>query len=69
MGINGNCVICHGSSNGKAIMNAIRLAANLAKNKLNEHLTQELREKQELLRLGQKRQEKVKETTETETLH
>jgi ABC-type iron transport system FetAB permease component len=43
-------------------MNAILLASSLAKNKLNEHLTQELEEKQELLRLGQRRQEKVKET-------
>lgn len=65
LGINGNCVICHGSSNGKAIMNAIRLASNLAKNKLNEHLTQELHEKQELLRLGQKRPEKNKEAAGT----
>ncbi len=60
LGVNGNCVICHGSSGGKAIMNAIRLASNLSKNRLNEHLTQELKEKQELLRLGQKRQEKDK---------
>ena len=60
LGVNGNCVICHGSSGGKAIMNAIRLASNLSKNKLNEHLTQELQEKQEFLRLGQKRQEKDK---------
>lgn len=65
LGINGNCVICHGSSNAKAIMNAILLASNLAMNRLNEHLTQEFREKQELLRLGQKRQEKAKETMET----
>ena len=65
LGINGNCVICHGSSNAKAIMNAILLASNLAMNRLNEHLTQGFREKQELLRLGQKRQEKGKETTET----
>ncbi len=65
LGINGNCVICHGSSNAKAIMNAILLASNLAMNRLNEHLTQEFKEKQELLRLGQKRQEKAKETTET----
>jgi glycerol-3-phosphate acyltransferase PlsX len=62
LGINGNCVISHGHSNAKAIMNAILLASSLAKNKLNEHLTQELEEKQELLRLGQRRQEKVKET-------
>jgi glycerol-3-phosphate acyltransferase PlsX len=54
LGVNGNCVICHGASNAKAIMNAIVLAAGLAKNKLNEHLIQELREKQDLLRLGQR---------------
>jgi len=65
LGVNGNCVICHGSSSGKAIMNAVRLASNLAKNRLNDHLTQELKEKQELLRLGQKRQEKDKEAKET----
>lgn len=54
LGVNGNCVICHGASNGKAIMNAIVLAANLAKNRLNEHLIQELKEKQELLQVGQR---------------
>ncbi|MDO9123615.1 MAG: phosphate--acyl-ACP acyltransferase, partial [Deltaproteobacteria bacterium] len=32
LGVNGNCVICHGASNAKAIMNAIVLAASLAKN-------------------------------------
>lgn len=58
LGINGNCVICHGSSNAKAIMNAILLASNLAKNKLNDHLSQELKEKRDMLRLGQRRQEK-----------
>jgi glycerol-3-phosphate acyltransferase PlsX len=64
LGVNGNCVICHGASNAKAIMNAIVLAASLAKNKLNEHLIQEFREKQDLLRLGQRRPEKVKERVE-----
>jgi glycerol-3-phosphate acyltransferase PlsX len=59
LGINGNCVISHGASNAKAIMNAVLLAANLAKNRLNEHLVQELEEKKALLRLGQKRQEKI----------
>jgi hypothetical protein len=39
-------------------MNAILLASNLAKNRLNEHLIEELKEKQDLLRLGQRRQEK-----------
>jgi len=65
LGINGNCVISHGHSNGKAIMNAILLASSLAKNKLNERMTQEIAEKQELLRLGQRRQEKTKEPTST----
>jgi glycerol-3-phosphate acyltransferase PlsX len=59
LGINGNCVICHGSSNGKAIMNAILLASNLAKNRLNDHFIEELKEKQDMLRLGQKRSEKM----------
>jgi glycerol-3-phosphate acyltransferase PlsX len=65
LGINGNCVISHGHSNAKAIMNAILLASSLAKNKLNEHLTEEIKEKQELLRLGQKRPEKIRETIKT----
>ncbi len=54
IGVNGNCVICHGASNAKAIKNAILLAVNLAKNRLNEHLIQELKEKQDLLQLAQK---------------
>jgi glycerol-3-phosphate acyltransferase PlsX len=59
LGINGNCVICHGVSNAKAIMNAILLASNLAQNRLNEHVIEELKEKQDLFRMGQKRQEKM----------
>ena len=59
LGIDGTCVISHGASNAKAIMNAILLASNLAGNKLNEHLIRELEEKQHLLRLGQQRSEKV----------
>ncbi len=59
LGINGNCVISHGHSNAKAIMNAILLAQSLAKNKLNEHLSLEIKEKQDLLRIGQKRSEKI----------
>jgi fatty acid/phospholipid biosynthesis enzyme len=55
-------VISHGVSNAKAIMNAILLASNLAKNRLNEHLIQEIEEKQHLLHLGQKGQEKINES-------
>ena len=66
LGINGNCVICHGSSNAKAIMNAIRLASDLATKKLNEHLRLELSEKQELLRLGQRMQNRTKSLVKTD---
>jgi glycerol-3-phosphate acyltransferase PlsX len=59
LGIDGNCVISHGASNAKAIMNAILLASDLARNRLNEHLIQELEEKQDILRLGQQRPEKI----------
>jgi glycerol-3-phosphate acyltransferase PlsX len=55
-------VICHGHSNAKAIKNAIVLAQNLAKHKLNEHVIQELNENQDLLRLGQKNSEKTKDS-------
>ena len=58
LGVNGNCVICHGSSNAKAIMNAVQLASNLAENRLNEHVIEMLRNNQDLLRMGQKRSEK-----------
>jgi len=65
LGVNGNCVICHGSSNAKAIMNAILLASNLAKNRLNEHVIEEFKEKQDILCLGQKRQEKPNESVKS----
>ncbi len=65
LGINGNCVICHGSSNAKAIMNAILLASNLAKNRLNEHLIQELKEKQDILRLGQRPSDNTSESVKS----
>jgi glycerol-3-phosphate acyltransferase PlsX len=65
LGINGNCVICHGSSNAKAMMNAVLLASNLAKNRLNDHLIEELKEKQDMLRLGQKRSEKMNGSVES----
>ena len=65
LGVNGNCVICHGASDAKAIMNAILLASNMAQNRLNEHLIEELKEKEDLLRLGQRRQEKMNESVKS----
>lgn len=42
LGVNGVCIICHGRSDSKAIFNAIRVALQLSKNKVNEHIVSEL---------------------------
>jgi glycerol-3-phosphate acyltransferase PlsX len=42
LGVRGVTVIGHGSSNGNAIKNAIRVAAELARSKANERIEQEL---------------------------
>jgi hypothetical protein len=42
-------------------MNAILLASNMAQNRLNEHLIEELKEKEDLLRLGQRSSAKINE--------
>lgn len=54
LGINGTCVICHGSSSAKAITNAIVLAKNLTDSQFNRFLKEGLAKNQELLRLGQR---------------
>ena len=38
LGLNGLCVICHGRSNTKAIMNAIRVAKEFAEGKIDERI-------------------------------
>lgn len=40
LGVNGNCIICHGSSNAKAIRNAIRVAENFFQYHVNDYITQ-----------------------------
>lgn len=40
LGVNGNCIICHGSSNAKAIRNAIRVAESFVHYRVNEFITQ-----------------------------
>jgi glycerol-3-phosphate acyltransferase PlsX len=40
--VRGVCVIGHGRSNANAIKNAIRVAAGLAKARMNEKIEQEL---------------------------
>jgi glycerol-3-phosphate acyltransferase PlsX len=42
LGIDGICIICHGSSGDKAIKNALAVAAKYASSKLNEIIVQEL---------------------------
>jgi phosphate acyltransferase len=42
LGIDGICIICHGSSGDRAIKNALAVAANYIRVKLNECIVQEL---------------------------
>jgi glycerol-3-phosphate acyltransferase PlsX len=42
LGIEGICIICHGSSGDRAIKNALAVAANYARVRLNELIVQEL---------------------------
>jgi glycerol-3-phosphate acyltransferase PlsX len=44
LGLNGTGIVCHGRSNAKAIMNAIKVAAEMVRNNVNEHITQLLDE-------------------------
>ncbi|MBX7245611.1 MAG: phosphate acyltransferase PlsX [Candidatus Sumerlaeaceae bacterium] len=40
LGLNGNCIICHGSSKAKAITNALRTADDLVGARVNQHITE-----------------------------
>ncbi|MCH8982229.1 phosphate acyltransferase PlsX [candidate division KSB1 bacterium] len=42
LGINGTCMICHGSSTPKAIMHAVIEASSMIKQRVNEKISQEL---------------------------
>jgi glycerol-3-phosphate acyltransferase PlsX len=42
LGIDGACIICHGSSNERAIKSALGIAAQYAKSRLNDQIVQEL---------------------------
>jgi glycerol-3-phosphate acyltransferase PlsX len=43
LGVKGVCIICHGRSNGNAMKNAIRVAAEFASSGVNEKIEEELR--------------------------
>jgi glycerol-3-phosphate acyltransferase PlsX len=42
LGVNGTCIVGHGSSDHKAVKNAIRAAAEVSRNRVNEHIIAEL---------------------------
>ena len=42
LGIKGTCIICHGSSNARAIKNAIRVSAEFVKYEINQHIVEAL---------------------------
>ncbi|MDH4223760.1 MAG: phosphate acyltransferase PlsX [candidate division Zixibacteria bacterium] len=42
LGVNGVCIICHGKSSPKAIMNAIKLSIDMVKERVNEVIKEKL---------------------------
>ncbi|MBA4029657.1 MAG: phosphate acyltransferase PlsX [Planctomyces sp.] len=42
LGVDGNCIICHGSSNGHSIFNALKLASDLQARGINGQICDEL---------------------------
>lgn len=43
LGVKGICIIAHGKSNAKAIKNAVRVAKEFVENKVNEHISAEIK--------------------------
>jgi glycerol-3-phosphate acyltransferase PlsX len=44
LGVNGTGIVCHGRSNAKAIKNAIKVAAEMIRSKVNDHIVEILSE-------------------------
>jgi phosphate acyltransferase len=44
LGVDGSCIICHGSSDHRAIKNAVRVAAQFVRSELNKHISERLTE-------------------------
>ncbi len=51
LGVNGSCLVCHGASGARAIMNAARVAAEWVKQDFNEKLAEALRAYREITAL------------------
>ena len=47
LGVNGICIICHGASQSRAIINAIRVAREFAKTHINDRITERIAQCQE----------------------
>jgi len=43
LGVNGTCMICHGSSDSRAVAVALRVAAEAAASRVNDHIVADLR--------------------------
>jgi len=69
LGINGICLICHGRSSAKAIMNAVLVGLKLAEEDFNQHLMEELDTRRELLRIGQKNVMKIFDQIKGKIIH
>ncbi len=69
LGINGICLICHGSSSAKAIMNAVLLGQKLAEGGFNQQLVAELDKRRELLKVGQKNVMKILDQIREKIIH
>lgn len=52
LGLKGIVIVCHGSSNVKAITNAIRMAATFTANKAHQHIERDLEANSEIARFG-----------------
>lgn len=55
LGINGVCIICHGSSSSKAIKNAIAMAQRMADTGLNSHIQEDIEQDVDIHHAKQRR--------------
>jgi glycerol-3-phosphate acyltransferase PlsX len=59
LGINGVCIICHGGSSPKAIMNAILVAVDMVRKQVNKVIQEKLKENGNAIEQIAKKENKV----------
>lgn len=69
LGINGICLICHGGSSAKAVMNAVLVGVKLVEGGFNQHLVEELGKRRELLKMGHKNVMKILDQIKEKIIH